>query len=130
MNAAVRAVVRTALHHGASPFAVYAGYLGLVDGGPAPQPVRSRDGGRILQGGGTMIGTARNQAFRTREGRRQAAYNLLRRHIDRLVVIGGDGSLLGAELFHREWPELLAELVAERRIDQDLADLHPALGLV
>lgn len=130
MNAAVRAVVRTAIHHGASPFAVYEGYLGLVDGGPAIQPVNSRDVGGILQDGGTMIGTARNQAFRTREGRRQAAYNLLRRHIDRLVVIGGDGSLLGAELFHREWPDLVAELVTDGRIDQDLADQHPALGLV
>ncbi len=130
MNAAVRAVVRTAIHHGATPFAIYEGYLGLVDGGPAIQPFTSRDVGGILQHGGTVIGTARNEAFRTREGRRRAAHNLLQRDIDRLVVIGGDGSLTGADLFRREWPELLEELVEAGEIDRELADAHPALGLV
>ena len=66
-----------------------------------------------MQRGGTMIGTARCAAFRTREGRLLAAKNLLERGIDRLVVIGGDGSLTGANLFRQEWPELLGELVAK-----------------
>ena len=69
------------------------------------------DVGGIMQRGGTVIGTARCAAFRTREGRLQAAKNLLERDIDRLVVIGGDGSLTGANLFRQEWTSLLAELV-------------------
>jgi 6-phosphofructokinase 1 len=63
-----------------------------------------------------VIGTARSGDFRTREGRRKAEANLIHRGIDALVVIGGDGSLTGANLFREEWPELLAELVAEGAI--------------
>ena len=55
--------------------------------------------------GGTMIGSARSTAFRTPEGRRKAASELLKRNIDSLIVIGGDGSLTGADLFRQEWPE-------------------------
>ena len=111
MNPAVRAVVRTALHHGIDVYAIYEGYRGLVDGGPAIRRMESHDVGGILQRGGTVIGTARSQEFRTRDGRRTAARNLLENDIDALVVIGGDGSLTGANLFREEWPELLAELV-------------------
>jgi 6-phosphofructokinase 1 len=130
MNAAVRAVVRTAIHHGATPYAVHEGYQGLVDGGPAIVEFGTRDVGGIIQLGGTTIGTARSDAFRQRDGRRRAARNLIERDIDRLVVIGGDGSLTGADLFRREWPELLAELVAAGEVGQDLADAHPSLHLV
>ena len=76
-----------------------------------------------------MIGTARSADFRTREGRRKAAANLIHRGIDALVVIGGDGSLTGANLFREEWPELLAELVAEGAIPSDAALAHPMLRL-
>ena len=67
--------------------------------------------GGILGLGGTIIGTARSDDFRTREGRRIAARNLIEREIDNLVVVGGDGSLTGADLFRQEWPSLLKELV-------------------
>ena len=60
---------------------------------------------------GTVIGSARCAAFRTREGRLKAARNLLARGISNLVCIGGDGSLTGANLFRQEWPSLLEELV-------------------
>ncbi len=130
MNAALRAVVRTGLHHGIDVYAVYEGYRGLVDGGPAIRRMSSDDVGGILHRGGTVIGTARCEEFRTREGRRQAAANLLDRGIDALVVIGGDGSLTGADTFRAEWPELTAELVRAGRIGQDLADAHPRLRLV
>jgi 6-phosphofructokinase len=60
--------------------------------------------------GGTLIGTARSAAFRTREGRLAAAHNLVREGIDALVVCGGDGSLTGADLFRSEWPQLIQEL--------------------
>ena len=62
--------------------------------------------------GGTVIGSARCQAFTTREGRLAAAYNLVQRGITNLCVIGGDGSLTGANIFRREWGSLLEELVA------------------
>lgn len=61
--------------------------------------------------GGTVIGSARCKDFMTREGRMQAAYNLVQREISSLVCIGGDGSLTGANLFRQEWSSLLDELV-------------------
>ena len=129
MNAALRSVVRTALHHGLEVYAVAEGYRGLVEGDGAIRRMESADVGGILQRGGTVIGTARSADFRTREGRRKAAANLIHRGIDALVVIGGDGSLTGANLFREEWPELLAELVAEGAIPPDAALAHPVLRL-
>ncbi len=99
MNAAVRAVVRTALDKGADVYAVYEGYQGLVEGGERIRKMDWDSVGGILQQGGTIIGTARSEEFRTREGRRKAALNLIQLGIDGLVVIGGDGSLTGADLF-------------------------------
>jgi len=90
MNAAVRADVRTALHHGIDVSVVYEGYRGLVNGGDAIRRVSSADVGGILRKGGTVFGTARSQEFRTRDGRLRAAGHLLERGIDSLVVIGGD----------------------------------------
>ena len=133
MNPAVRAVVRTALNHGAEIFAVYEGWQGLVEGGDRIRPVTWDDVSGILNRGGTVIGTARSVAFREREGRRRAAQHLLQRGIDRLVVIGGDGSLSGADLLRQEWPSLLSELLAAGTIDRETAERHPALmiaGLV
>jgi 6-phosphofructokinase 1 len=133
MNPAVRAVVRTALNHGAEIFAVHEGWQGLVDGGDRIRPVAWDDVSNILNRGGTVIGTARSVAFRQHEGRRRAAQHLLERGIDRLVVIGGDGSLSGADLLREEWPSLLEELLADGTIDPETAERHPALmiaGLV
>jgi 6-phosphofructokinase 1 len=133
MNPAVRAVVRTALNHGAEIFAVYEGYQGLVDGGDLIRPVTWDDVSNILNRGGTVIGTARSVEFRQREGRRRAAKHLVRRGIDRLVVIGGDGSLSGADLLRQEWPSLVEELLTAGAIDRETAERHPALmiaGLV
>ena len=129
MNAAVRAVVRTALHHALDVYAVREGYKGLVTGGDLIAPLTSRDVGGILQRGGSIIGSARSDEFRTRDGRRRAAANLLERGIDALVVIGGDGSLTGADTFRREWPQLSADLVDAGRIDQQVVDRHPQLRL-
>lgn len=63
--------------------------------------------------GGTIIGSARCKAFTTREGRLAAAYNLVQRGISNLCVIGGDGSLTGANIFRSEWGSLLEELVKD-----------------
>jgi len=133
MNPAVRAVVRTALHRGAEIFAVYEGWQGLVDGGDRIRPVAWDDVTGILNRGGTVIGTARSKDFREREGRRRAVHNLVQKGIDRLVVIGGDGSLSGADLLRQEWPSLIEELLTGGMIDRETAERHPALmiaGLV
>lgn len=133
MNAAVRAVVRTGLLFGAEVYTIAEGYQGLVNGGDSISRTGWDDMGSILQRGGTVIGTARCPAFLEREGRKAAAHNLVSNGIDRLVVIGGDGSLTGADLFHREWQDLIAELEEEGAISRELAQHHPALmvaGLV
>ena len=133
MNAAVRGVARTAMSRGAEVFAVYEGYQGLVDGGDAIRRFAWGDAGNILGRGGTSIGTFRSKEFRTRQGRLKAAKNLVERGIDRLVVIGGDGSLTGLDAFRTEWPGLMDELVDAGLISPEMAAAHPALmiaGLV
>ena len=115
MNAALRAVVRTALSHGVEVYAIYEGYQGMIEGGDRIRKMEWTSVSGILQRGGTIIGTARSADFRTREGQRRAARNLLVNGIDGLVVIGGDGSLTGANEFRHAWSGLLQELVRERR---------------
>lgn len=129
MNAAVRAVVRTALNAGIDIYAIYEGYEGMIRGGDYIRKLGWNDVGGILHQGGTVIGSARSAAFRTFEGRLEAAFNLITRDIDALVCIGGDGSLSGANEFRQEWPQLLAALVASGRIGQEMADAHPAMGI-
>ncbi len=129
MNAAVRAVVRTAINHGVNVYAIYDGYHGMVTGGDYIRQVSWDAVGGILHQGGTAIGSARCAEFRTREGRRQAARNLVEHDIDSLVVVGGDGSLTGANLFRQEWPGLLAELAQEGTISKREADAHPYLAI-
>jgi 6-phosphofructokinase 1 len=130
MNAAVRSVVRAGLHKGLEVFAVYEGYDGLVRGGDSIRPMSWDAVGGILQQGGTVIGSARSAQFRTREGRVRAARHLLLRGIDGLIIIGGDGSLTGANVFRREWPELTADLVSNEEIPEEEAHRHPHLGIV
>lgn len=130
MNAAVRAVVRTALDRGLEVYAIYEGFQGMVDGGSRIRPMTWDSVGGILQRGGTIIGTARSEAFRTRAGRLQAVGNLLKHGINNLVVIGGEGSLTGAALFHQEWPGLVAELVEQGQVTHDLASRYSHLTLV
>lgn len=133
MNAAVRAVVRTALDCGMEVFAIYEGYQGMVDGEGYIRPLNWNSVGGILHRGGTVIGSARCEEFKTREGRLKAAMNLVNHEIDSLVIIGGDGSLTGANIFHQEWSGLLAELVENKLINKEDAARHPNLiimGLV
>ncbi|KAI5294005.1 6-phosphofructokinase, alpha subunit, partial [Ascosphaera atra] len=99
MNGLVRAVIRTAIHAGCDAFAVHEGYEGLVAGGELIKKMAWEDVRGWLTRGGTLIGSARSLTFRKREGRRQAAKNMVLRGIDAIVVCGGDGSLTGADLF-------------------------------
>jgi 6-phosphofructokinase 1 len=130
MNAAVRAVARTALDRGMDVYAIYEGYQGMVDGGNRIRKLGWDSVGGILHRGGTVIGTARCLAFRDRAGRLQAARNLLEHEIDSLVVIGGDGSLTGANLFRQEWPSLLSELVEQGLLAPEVATRRAHLAIV
>lgn len=130
MNSAVRSVVRTALDLGLEVYAVYEGYQGLVDGGDRIRKMDWDSVGGILQRGGTVIGTARCDEFRTREGRKVAARNMIDRGIEGLVVIGGDGSLTGANLFRQEWPSLVVELAESGQITFEQAAAYPNLIIV
>ncbi|MHB0828911.1 MAG: 6-phosphofructokinase [Schaalia turicensis] len=130
MNAAVRAVVRTALAVGAQPYAVMEGWAGAVKGGDAIKKLCWSDVSSILAEGGTVIGTARCPEFRDYEGRHAAAKNLVEHGIDHLVVIGGDGSLSGTDEFRGEWPQHIRELVDEGVLSEEKAAKHPALMVV
>ncbi|WP_128894751.1 6-phosphofructokinase [Longirhabdus pacifica] len=94
MNAAVRAVVRSALYRGLEVYAVQRGYYGLIHDDIRKMDLRSV--GDIIQRGGTILQTARCEEFRTLEGQQKAAENLRKRGIEGVVVIGGDGSYQGA----------------------------------
>jgi 6-phosphofructokinase 1 len=101
-----------------------------VDGGDKIRPFTWNDVRGYLSVGGTSIGTARCQEFRERQGRLTAAYHLISNGIDSLVVIGGDGSLTGADIFRKEWPELIAELHATGRITAEHLERHKHLTIV
>ncbi|XP_058465453.1 ATP-dependent 6-phosphofructokinase isoform X1 [Malaya genurostris] len=119
MNAAVRAVVRMGIYVGCKVFFIREGYQGMVDGGDNIVEANWSSVSSIIHRGGTVIGSARCKDFREREGRLKAAFNLVSRGITNLVVIGGDGSLTGANLFRQEWASLLDELLAVGKINQD-----------
>lgn len=129
MNAIVRAVVRTALHAGAQPYGLHEGWKGALEGGDLIRKLSWSDVSGILNKGGTAIGTARSDDFRERWGIKAVVKNLVERGIDRLVVIGGDGTLTGADELRELWPELLAELVEENAVSEEAATKHAHLHL-
>lgn len=122
MNAVVRAVVRTAITHGCDAFAIYEGYEGLLRGGNYIKQMSKDDVRGLLSLGGTVIGTARCKGFRTEEGRLQAAYNLIDNGINGLIVCGGDGSLTGADVFRKDWPDLVKKLHSQKKITDSQLD--------
>jgi len=94
MNPAVRAVVRKAIHEGMEVYGIFQGYQGLIEGNIKKLEVG--DVGDIIQRGGTMLYSARCPEFKTEEGRLKGIENLKKHGIEGLVVIGGDGSYMGA----------------------------------
>jgi len=101
MNAAIRAVTRTAIYNGLSVKAIYRGYKGLITGEIVE--FKTQNVSNIIQQGGTILKTARCEEFKTPEGRAQA-YDIIKKEaIDALVVIGGDGTLTGARIFASEY---------------------------
>ena len=104
MNAAIRAVTRSAIYNGLQVKGIYRGYKGLITG--EIKEFKTENVSNIIQLGGTILKTARCQEFRTPEGRQVAYETMKREGIDALVVIGGDGSLTGARLLAEEYEEL------------------------
>ncbi|XP_046469363.1 ATP-dependent 6-phosphofructokinase isoform X1 [Neodiprion pinetum] len=129
MNAAVRAVVRMSIYLGCKVFFIKEGYQGMVDGGDNIVEATWSSVSCIIHKGGTVIGSARCMDFKERAGRRKAAKNLVARGITNLVVIGGDGSLTGANLFKEEWPELLKELIEAGEITPEQKDKYQHLHI-
>ena len=100
MNAALRAIVRTATYHNIEIIGIQHGYNGMIKGDFVPLGARSVS--NIIQRGGTLLKTARSSEFMTREGRAKAAANLSAQGIDGLVAIGGNGTFQGATLLYDE----------------------------
>lgn len=101
MNAAIRSVVRTCAYYGVDCVGVYRGYQGMIEGDFKIMGPRSVKG--IVNKGGTILKSARSKEFMTQEGRQKAYDNFVKEKIDALVVIGGDGSFTGAQIFNKEF---------------------------
>jgi 6-phosphofructokinase 1 len=124
MNAAIRAVVRSAGAAGVETLGVRWGYEGLIENDMLALDARAVSG--ILHVGGTMLGTARSPLFRTTEGRQTALKNLDLAEVDGLVVIGGDGSFRGADALSREGR--IRVVGVPGTIDNDLSGTDFTLG--
>ena len=124
MNAAIRAVVRTATFHELDVYGVFKGFQGLIDDDFRKLHVRSV--AKILGRGGTILKSARCNAFRTKEGRLKAIENLRKNDIDGLVVIGGNGTFSGAIKLYEEHSFPVIGLPGT--IDNDLAGTDNTIG--
>ena len=101
MNAAIRSVVRTCAFHNVQCVGIYRGYQGMIEGDFKEMGPRSVH--NIINKGGTILKSARSKEFMTVEGRKKAHEHLVKAGIDAFVVIGGDGSFTGAEIFNKEF---------------------------
>ncbi len=124
MNAAIRAVVRASLYYNLKVTGVLRGYEGLIQADFIP--MNGKSVANIIQRGGTILKTARCEAFRTPEGRKIAYDNLKAKDIDALIVIGGDGTFLGADVFSKEFDFPIIGLPGT--IDNDLAGTDFTIG--
>ena len=124
MNAAIRAVTRSAIYNGLKVKGIYRGYKGLITG--EIKEFKTENVSNIIQLGGTILKTARCQEFRTPEGRQIAYETMKREGIDALVIIGGDGSLTGARLLAQEFDVPCIGLPGT--IDNDLYGTDTTIG--
>ncbi len=124
MNAAVRAVVRTGIYNGLEVFGIMRGYSGMVENDIFK--MESRSVANIIQRGGTILKTSRCKEFFTPEGRKKAYGNLQKHGIDGLVIIGGDGSFRGAQIFSNEYDIPCIGLPGT--IDKDIAGTDFTIG--
>lgn len=124
MNSAVRSVVRTAIGLGIDVYGIYKGYSGLLEGNI--QKLNLSSVGNIIQRGGTILDTSRCMEFHTPEIRQEAAHILARKHIDALVVIGGNGSFTGAMTLHQEHD--IPVIGIPGTIDNDISGTEYTIG--
>ncbi len=124
MNAAIRAVVRTGIYNGLEVFGIMRGFSGMIENDIIP--MHSRSVANIIQRGGTMLKTARCKDFYEPRGRKKAYNNLKKLGIDGLVIIGGDGSFKGADIFSREYDIPCIGLPGT--IDKDIAGTDFTIG--
>ncbi len=101
MNAAIRAVVRTCAYHNIECIGIYRGFQGMIEGDFKEMGPRSVN--NIVNKGGTVLKSARSKDFMHYEGRKKAFENLQKVGVNALVIIGGDGSFTGAEIFNKEF---------------------------
>jgi 6-phosphofructokinase 1 len=123
MNAAIRAVTRTAIYKGLEVMGVKKGYAGLMDG--EFQKMCSRDVGSILSLGGTILLTARAPEFETEEGINRALASLEKYQIDALVIIGGNGTQKGSYALHKRGFPVVG---IASTIDNDVYGTHSTIG--
>jgi 6-phosphofructokinase 1 len=124
MNACIRAVVRTSLYKGLNIYGIQRGYQGLIEGKMVK--MESHGVSNIIQRGGTILKTARSADFETPQGRRLAYENLQEKRIDGLIVIGGNGTYVGARLFYEEFG--LPVIGVPGTIDNDLFGTDYTIG--
>jgi len=124
MNAAIRAVVRSALYYNIEVTGIRRGYEGMITGDFIPMHRKSVS--NIVQRGGTILKTARSDQFKTPEGRKIAYDNLKKNNIDALVAIGGDGTFTGAKVFAQEYDIPIVGLPGT--IDNDLVGTDFTIG--
>jgi len=124
MNAAIRAVVRTALYYDIEVTGILRGYHGMIRG--EFQPMGRKSVSNIVQRGGTILKTARSDQFKTPEGRKKAYDQLKSQNIDALVAVGGDGTFTGANIFASEYDIPIVGLPCT--IDNDLAGTDFTIG--
>jgi 6-phosphofructokinase 1 len=124
MNAAIRAVVRTGVAKGWEVFGVKGGYEGLING--IFIPMGTRDVGGILQRGGTILGSARSEEFKTEKGQLRAIRSLNEIGIEGLVVIGGNGSQTGSYFLHKHGFPVVG---VASTIDNDLFGCDVTIGV-
>ena len=124
MNAAIRAVVRTALYNKLEIFGIRRGYQGMIEGDIFEMETTSVS--NIIQRGGTILKTARSKEFMTVEGRKKAYAQLKKNGIEGLILIGGDGTFKGANAFFNEFS--LPAVGIPGTIDNDIAGTDYTLG--
>lgn len=124
MNAAIRAVVRTAIFENLEVFGIFRGYEGMIDG--QVEQLFSNSVSNIIQRGGTILKTARSMGFMEKEGRQKAYETLLKYGIDALVAIGGNGTFTGAYVFDKEFDFPVIGLPGT--IDNDLYGTDATIG--
>ena len=124
MNAAIRAVVRTAINENLEVLGIYRGYQGLTEG--SFEPLYSHSVSNIIQRGGTILKSARSEDFRTREGMDRAWHHIQQSGMDALVAIGGDGTFSGAMEFNSIYPFPIIGLPGT--IDNDLYGTDYTIG--